>query len=128
MRREHKILQIFYLPDGTFTRSERAMVLCVLVFSTLLANAFILSVLVEIEIPIINYKVDSASEDPVNAQIAGVIFSTFAALIATGSYLLFAFFFQKTGEPTEEVTISWACPTITSIRRIAGGWRGGAKY
>ena len=38
-----------------------------------------------------------------NAQIAGVIFSTMAALVATGSYLLFAFFFQKTGEPTEEV-------------------------
>ena len=44
MRREHKILQIFYLPDGTFTRSERATVLCVLVFSTLLANALILAV------------------------------------------------------------------------------------
>ena len=103
MRREHKILQIFYLPDGTFTRSERAMVLCILVFSTLLANALILAVLTEMDIPLIKYKVDSASEDPVNAQIAGVLFSTLAALIATGSYLVFAFLFQKTGEPTEDV-------------------------
>ena len=76
-----------------------------MVFSTLLANAFILSVYshAHIEIPIINWKVHAASEDPVNAQIAGVIFSTFSALVATGTYLLFAFFFQKTGEPTEEV-------------------------
>jgi hypothetical protein len=51
MRREHKILQIFYLPDGTYTRTERITVLCVLVFGTLAANALFLSSLSKIQVP-----------------------------------------------------------------------------
>ncbi|KAH8092045.1 hypothetical protein JL720_5622 [Aureococcus anophagefferens] len=92
MRREHKILQIFYLPDGTYTRTERITVLCVLVFGTLACNAIFLSVLSKIQ-PCVDFK----------AMVAKGIFSTLSAFGSTLVYILFAYAFGKTGDAISDV-------------------------
>jgi len=42
MKREHKVLQVFYLNDGTFTRQERIFVLCVMIFTNLFVQTFLI--------------------------------------------------------------------------------------
>ncbi|KAH8056238.1 hypothetical protein JL722_7540 [Aureococcus anophagefferens] len=109
MRREHKILQIFYLPDGTYTRTERITVLCVLVFGTLACNAIFLSVLSKIQVPGLGTCDANAclgKPQPCvdfKAMVAKGIFSTLSAFGSTLVYILFAYAFGKTGDAISDV-------------------------
>ncbi|KAJ1458436.1 REJ domain-containing protein [Pelagophyceae sp. CCMP2097] len=41
VKREHRVAQVIYLADGTFTRQERIFVICVVVFTNLFVEAFL---------------------------------------------------------------------------------------
>ena len=102
MRREHKILQIFHLPDGNYTRAERVTVLAVLIFATLAANALFLSVAPPFTIGGTEASIHNAPHRP-TTHVAKVFYSSIAAMFSTFFYLGFAFLFSKTGEKNSDV-------------------------
>ena len=96
-QRKHKILQIFHLPDGNYTRAERVTVLAVLIFATLAANALFLSVAPPFTIGGTEASIHNALRD--TTHVAKKCFGhPFAAMFSTFLYLGFAFLFSKTGE------------------------------
>ncbi|KAH8076750.1 hypothetical protein JL721_774 [Aureococcus anophagefferens] len=126
MRREHKILQIFYLPDGTYTRTERITVLCVLVFGTLACNAIFLSVLSKIQVPGLGTCDANAclgKPQPCvdfKAMVAKGIFSTLSAFGSTLVYILFAYAFGKTGDAISDGRVKRRKAVLTAVANLDG--------